>query len=350
MIPDSWLWVGFGLFVATMLALDLGVFHRRTHEVRLREALIWTGVWVGLALLFWGGVWHWLGAERGLEFLTGYVIELSLSVDNLFVFLLIFGYFRVPPQYQHKVLFWGIIGALAMRLVFIAAGIALLEKFHWVIYGFGAILIISGIKMAVEKDREVHPEKNPVLRWFRAVMPVTSEYHGGSFVIRSNGRRVATPLLVVLIAVESADLVFAVDSVPAVLAITTDPFIVYTSNVFAILGLRSMFFALAGIMGLFCYLHYGLSAVLVFVGAKMVLSDVVEIPTVLSLGIVTAILAVSMAASIARRRRGPAPETACEVGESAAAELTPESAGAGAGTSWTRKTRPSVANTPPTLP
>lgn len=307
MTPENWAWVGFGVFVLAMLALDLGVFHRKSHEVSVREALFWTGLWVTLALLFAAGVWRWRGAEPGLEFLTGYVVELSLSVDNLFVFLLVFGYFKVPIRYQHKVLFWGIIGALLMRLVFIGAGVALVQRFHWIIYVFGGILVISGIKMAFSKDREIHPEKNPLLRLFRAVIPVTPDYHGGAFVTKVDGRRMATPLLAVLIAIETADLVFAVDSVPAVLAITNDPFIVYTSNVFAILGLRSMFFALAGVMRLFSFLHYGLSAVLVFVGLKMMLSTVYKIPTIVSLGVISGILVLSVAASLwhARRHREP---------------------------------------------
>jgi tellurite resistance protein TerC len=303
MIPELWLWVGFGVVVLVMLALDLGVFHRKSHEVGVKEALLWTGAWVALALLFNAGVWYWLGGQRGLEFLTGYVIELSLSVDNLFVFMLVFAYFGVPARFQHKVLFWGIVGALVMRLIFIGAGIALVEKFHAIIYVFGAILVFSGIKMAVAKDREVHPEKNPVLKLFRAIVPVTTDYHDGRFTARVSGRLMATPLLVVLIGIESADLVFAVDSVPAVLAITTEPFIVYTSNVFAMLGLRSMFFALAGIMKLFSYLHYGLSAVLVFVGLKLTLSDVFHVPTIASLAVISGILAVSILASIWRAKQ-----------------------------------------------
>lgn len=288
--------------MVAMLALDLGVFHRKSHEVSIKEALGWTGLWVSLALLFNAGVWYFRGSESALEFLTGYVIELSLSVDNLFVFLLVFAFFRVPPQYQHKVLFWGIVGALAMRLIFVGAGVALIERFHWIIYVFGGILVVSGIKLGLEKDKEVHPERNPVLRLFRAVFPVTSDYHGGNFFARIDGRKHATPLLAVLIAIETTDLVFAVDSVPAVLAITTDPFIVYTSNVFAILGLRSMFFALAGVMKLFCYLHYGLSAVLVFVGTKMMIVDIYKIPTVASLLVVCGLLAISIVASLLRAR------------------------------------------------
>ena len=294
MTTQLWLWIGFGVFVLAMLALDLGVFHRKSHTVSMREALTWSGVWIALALLFNAGVWHWRGQDEGLEFLTGYLVELSLSVDNLFVFLLIFAYFKVPAQYQHKVLFWGILGALFMRAVFIAAGVTLMHKFHWVIYLFGAVLVISGLKMAFEKDKEVHPEKNPVLRLFRRFMPVTAEYHGGKFFVKPDKLWLATPLFIVLLMLETTDLVFAVDSVPAVLAITTDPFIVYTSNVFAILGLRSMFFALAGVMKLFVYLHYGLAAVLVFVGGKMLLAGFYKIPTLTSLLVIVGLLTVAV--------------------------------------------------------
>ncbi|MEO7319479.1 MAG: TerC family protein [Chthoniobacteraceae bacterium] len=303
----SWVWVGFTIFVLMMLALDLGVFHRKSHTVGMKEALAWSGAWIALALLFNAGIWHWQGHVKGLEFLTGYVVELSLSVDNLFVFLLIFAYFKVPAQYQHKVLFWGIIGALVMRAVFIGAGIALLEKFHWIIYVFGAVLVVSGLKMAFEKDKEVHPEKNPVLRLFRRFMPVTAEYQGASFFVMKDQVRMATPLFIVLLMLETTDLVFAVDSVPAVLAITTDPFIVYTSNVFAILGLRSMFFALAGVMALFAYLHYGLAAVLVFVGAKMLLAGFYKIPTLTSLLVIIGLLAAAAVASLLLPRPIPAP-------------------------------------------
>jgi tellurite resistance protein TerC len=302
-------WIGFGAFVLAMLALDLGVFHRKSHTVGLKEALAWTGAWITLALLFNAGVWHWRGSDRGLEFLTGYLVEMSLSVDNLFVFLLIFAYFKVPAQYQHKVLFWGILGALIMRAVFIGAGIALIQKFHWIIYVFGAVLVVSGLKMAFAQDNEVHPEKNPVLRLFRRIMPVTAEYHAGRFFVKPDKRWLATPLFIVLLMLETTDLVFAVDSVPAVLAITTDPFIVYTSNVFAILGLRSMFFALAGVMKLFVYLHYGLAAVLVFVGAKMLLAGFYKIPTLTSLLVIVGLLGVAVAASLlhAARQTTPAP-------------------------------------------
>lgn len=326
MTMEHWGWIGFGVVVVAMLALDLGVFHRKSHEIGVREALTWTGIWVTLALVFNAGVWHWLGGERGLEFLTGYLVELSLSVDNLFVFLLIFAYFKVPPQYQHKVLFWGIIGALAMRLVFVAAGIALIEKFHWIIYVFGGILIVSGIKMALHADKEVHPERNPVLRLLRAIVPVTSQYVGGRFTTRVDGRWMVTPLMVVLVAIETTDVVFAVDSVPAVLAITTEPFIVYTSNVFAILGLRSMFFALAGIMKVFCYLHYGLSAVLVFVGLKMTLADIYKIPIVASLLVICGILGISVLASLLRPRRPDQPASACTPPVRAALETVEDDA------------------------
>lgn len=305
MTPQHWLWIGFGVFVLAMLALDLGVFHRKSHIVGMKEALTWSGVWVALALLFNAGVWYWRGHDQGLKFLTGYVVELSLSVDNLFVFLLIFAYFKVPAQYQHKVLFWGILGALVMRAVFIGAGIALIQKFHWIIHVFGTVLVISGLKMAFEKDKEVHPEKNPVLRLFRRFMPVASEYHEGRFFVRREKLWLATPLFIVLLMLESTDLVFAVDSVPAVLAITTDPFIVYTSNVFAILGLRSMFFALAGIMKLFHYLHYGLASVLVFVGGKMLLAGFYKIPTLVSLLVIVGLLGTAVVASLVHAVRRP---------------------------------------------
>ena len=308
MTEQTLIWIGFGLFVLAMLALDLGVFHRKSHTVGMKEALTWSGVWIALALLFNAGIWHWRGGDKALEFLTGYVVELSLSVDNLFVFLLIFAYFKVPAQYQHKVLFWGILGALVMRAVFIGAGIALIEKFHWIIYVFGAILVVSGLKMAFEKDKEVHPEKNPVLRLFRRFMPVTAEYHEGRFFIMKDKVRMATPLFIVLLMLETTDLVFAVDSVPAVLAITTGPFIVYTSNVFAILGLRSRFFALAGVMNLLRYLHYGLAAVLVFVGGKMLLAGIWKVPTLASLLVIVSLLTVAVVVSILHPAPNDKPE------------------------------------------
>jgi len=292
-------WILFNVFVIAMLVLDLGVFHRRTHTVKYREALIWSAVWIALAAIFAVVIYFWHGRTPSLEFVTGYVIELSLSVDNLFIFLLIFRYFQVPPGHQHKVLFWGILGALIMRAIFIAAGVGLIQKFHWIIYVFGAFLVYSGIKLFRQGETEIHPEKNPVLRLFRRWVPVTKDYEGDKFLVRRTGL-FATPLLVVLVVVETTDLLFAVDSIPAILAITRDAFIVYTSNVFAILGLRSMYFALAGMMEMFRYLHYGLSVVLMFVGAKMLLSHYYEIPTVVALGAVAGILLLSVAASLLR--------------------------------------------------
>jgi tellurite resistance protein TerC len=308
-IGTVWLWGGFTAFVLAMLALDLGVFHRKAHEVRFREALAWSAVWVALALAFNALIWAWFGPAKGLEFLTGYLIEKALSVDNVFVFLVLFSYFAVPAAYQHRVLFWGILGALVMRAVFIAAGAVLIAKFHWIIYVFGGVLILTGIKLFLQRNEQVHPERNPVLRLFRRVVPTTPEYNGQRFTLVKHGRRYATPLLAVLVLVEATDLVFAVDSIPAVFAVTTDPFIVYTSNIFAILGLRAMFFLLAGVMDRFRYLKPGLAAVLVFVGAKMMITGVYKIPIALSLGIVATILAVAIAASLvvtgreARRRR-----------------------------------------------
>jgi len=297
------LWIGFNVFVLAMLALDLGVFHRQAREVKVKEALWWSAVWIALALTFNAGIYFWRGEEAALEFLTGYLLEKALSVDNIFVFIMIFAYFRAPAQYQHKVLFWGILGALIMRAIFIATGITLLQHFHWVIYIFGAFLILTGIKLAVQKDKEVHPEKNPVLKLFRRFMPVTKNFEGDKFVVKRDGRRFATPLLVVLLMVETTDVVFALDSIPAILAITTDPFIVYTSNVFAILGLRALYFALAGIMQMFHYLSYGLAAILAFVGVKMMIMDFYKLPIDISLGVVAGILALSVLISVLRPRR-----------------------------------------------
>lgn len=303
MTMQGWLWLGFAVVIPLALTLDLGVFHRRSHTVGVKEALVWSGVWIALALLFNAGVWYGCGREKAVAFLAGYLVELSLSIDNLFVFLLIFAYFRTPSHHQHRVLFWGIIGALAMRALFIVVGIALMERFHWILYLFGALLVFSGVKMVTEKDKEIHPEKNPILNLFRRFLRVTPDYEGGRFFVRREGALLATPLLLVLLMVETTDLIFAVDSVPAVLAITTDPFVVYTSNVFAIMGLRSMFFALAGMMRLFRYLNYGLALVLVFVGVKMLLAHYVPIPTAISLGLIAGILALAVALSIARAPR-----------------------------------------------
>jgi tellurite resistance protein TerC len=294
-----WAWIGFGLFVLAMLALDLGVFHRESHEVKVKESMIWSGVWITLALLFNLGLYYLRGPQPALEFLTGYLIEKSLSMDNIFVFLLIFTYFRVPLRYQHRVLFWGVLGALIMRAILIALGISLIQRFHWVIYVFGAFLILTGVKMALAKDIEIDPERNPALWLLRRFMPVTNDYRDGKFFVRHGGRRLATPLLIALLVVETTDLVFAVDSIPAILAITPDPFIIYTSNVFAILGLRALYFALAGLMKSFYYLHYGLSAILVFVGAKMLLADFYKIPIGVALGVTAGILVISAIASLA---------------------------------------------------
>ena len=301
-----WLWVGFNAFIVAMLALDLGVFHRKAHAVTVKEAAIWSGVWIVLALLFNVWVWQARGGQAGLEFLTGYLIEKSLSIDNIFVIALIFTYFRVPDKYQHRVLFWGILGALAMRAIFIFAGAALIEKFHGILYVFGAFLIFTGLKMAFFGKERFDPESNPMLRLVRRWMPVTSEYHEEKFFIRENGRRFATPLFLVLVLVESTDLVFAVDSIPAIFAVTRDPFLVYTSNIFAILGLRSMYFLLAGVMGKFSYLKLGLAVVLVFVGVKMTLVDLWKIPTPISLGVIATVIAVSIVASLIKDRRDAA--------------------------------------------
>ena len=308
-MPSNWLfWVLFNLFVLALLALDLGVFHRRKHVVGFREAIGWTLVWISLAagfavLIYFFG--HTMVGNRArpnsvlsLEFIAGYLIEQSLSVDNLFVFLLIFRYFRVPRHFQHEVLFWGILGALVMRAVFIVAGITLLNRFHWFIYVFGAILIYSGFKLFGQKDAEIKPEANLVLRGFRKLFPVTKDFEGSKFFVRRGLVRYATPLAVVLIVVETTDLLFATDSIPAVLAVTREPFIVYTSNVFAILGLRSLYFALAGMIEVFHFLHYGLSLILIFIGVKMLASSYVEIPIGVALGVVAGVLLISILLSL----------------------------------------------------
>lgn len=307
MIDTIWMWIGFNLFVLAMLALDLGVFHRKAHVVAFKESIAWTVVWVALALVFNSGIWYFAGAQKALEFFTGYVIEKSLSVDNVFVFAMLFSYFAVPPLYQHKVLFWGILGALAMRAVMIALGAALIAEFSWIIYVFGAFLVLTGIKMAVKREEAIHPERNPVVRAFKRLMPVTTDYREDRFFVVERGVRHATPLFVVLLLVEVSDLIFAVDSIPAIFAVTTDPFIVYTSNVFAILGLRSLYFALAGVMDKFHYLKIGLGVVLAFVGVKMLLAhSPYKLDTLLALGVVVGILAVSVVASLLRpKKTGP---------------------------------------------
>ena len=304
MTDTFWLWTGFNLFVLLMLALDLGVFHRKAHVVSFREAIGWTVAWVTLAMFFNMGVWYFAGAQKALEFTTGYVIEYSLSVDNIFVFAMLFSYFGVPPLYQHRVLFWGILGALVLRALMIVAGTVLITKFAWIIYIFGAFLILTGIKMIVKREEELHPERNPVVKWFKKLMPVTSDYRGDKFFVRENGIRMATPLFVVLLLVEISDVIFAVDSIPAIFAVTKDPFIVYTSNVFAILGLRSLYFALGGVLDKFHYLKIGLGVVLTFVGVKMLLGHTpYKIDTLVSLGVIVAVLAASIVISLLRPKK-----------------------------------------------
>ncbi len=294
------LWVGFGILVLLLLAVDLGVFHRRSSVISVKESLIWSGIWTMLALIFNIMIFFWHGEERAMEFLAGYLIERSLSVDNLFVFLMIFSYFQVPESHQYKVLFWGIVVALLMRAFFIATGLTLIEHFDWIVYLFGAFLIVTGVKMAIRRESKVEPERNPVIRLFIRTIPATDHYVGGSFFTRAYGRIMATPLLIVLIAVELTDLVFAIDSIPAVLGVTLDPFVVYTSNVFAILGLRALYFALAGCAHMFHYLNHGVILILIFVGVKMLLSEIYEIPVSIAIGAVALILMVSVIASVAR--------------------------------------------------
>ncbi len=305
MIDSTYLWIGFNVFVLIMLALDLGVFHRKSHEVNIKEALIWSFVWIALAMAFNYGIYHLMGKVKALEFFTGYVLEKSLSVDNIFVFILVFSFFKVPSLYQHKILFWGVFGALVMRIILIFSGVALLTKFHWLIYVFGAFLIFTGIKMLVQKDGHAEPDKNILVRLFKKIYPVTNEYHSDKFFVKLDGRKFATPMFVVLLVIEFTDLVFAVDSIPAILAITNDTFIVYTSNVFAILGLRSLYFALSGVMKYFRFLKIGLSVILVFVGVKMMIVDFYKFPIALSLSVIIGILAVSVIASLIK----PKPET-----------------------------------------
>lgn len=297
-MSELWGWLIFGGIVAIMLSLDLGVFQRRAHVIPLREATVWSAVWIGLALVFNVGIWVEMGPVRGMEFLTGYLIEESLSVDNLFVFLVIFAYFHVPLLYQPRVLKWGILGALVMRAAMLFGGLELIRRFHWMTYIFGAILVVTGLRILVGKEERVEPERNPVLRLFRRVFPVTPQLHGEHFFVKVEGRWHATPLLVALIAVETTDLVFALDSIPAVLAVTRDPFIVYTSNIFAILGLRALFFMLSGILGLFAYLRYGVAVILAFVGVKMLIAGYVKIPISVSLAVVFGVLTLSILASV----------------------------------------------------
>ena len=318
-----WLWVGFNLFVLAMLALDLGVFHRKAHSISVREAGTWSVVWISLSLLFNLGIylfWHvivpgsaYSNQEAALAFLTGYLIEKSLSVDNIFVIALIFSYFAVPAIYQHRVLFWGILGALVMRAVLIGVGAALLEEFHWIIYIFGAFLIFTGIRMALHKDEEIHVGENPVVRLVRRFMPVADQYHGSSFFVRHAGKLMATPLFLVLLVVESTDLVFAVDSIPAIFAVTTDPFLVYTSNIFAILGLRALYFALAAMVHRFNYLKYALARVLVFIGTKIFLVGIIgKIPPVFSLTVTFGLIAGGVSVSLWKTRHVQSPSRALQ--------------------------------------
>ena len=290
-------WILFNIFALGMLVLDLKVFHRGGHVVRFREALGWSAMYVALALLFAGALYFWQGPQSGLEFLTGYVLELSLSVDNLFVFLVIFKYFSVPDEQQHRVLFWGIIGALVMRGVFIIAGVGLIHRFHWILYVFGALLVYSGIQLAVSGGHSVNPAKNPVVKLVRRIIPTTQNYRGGKFIVRENSVLCATPLLIVLVLIETSDVLFAVDSIPAILAITLNAFIVYTSNVFAILGLRSLYFAVSGLMKIFRFLHYGLAVILVLVGLKMLSSNFVKIPIHITLAAVAGVLLMAVVLS-----------------------------------------------------
>jgi tellurite resistance protein TerC len=297
------LWGGFNAFVFLMLALDLGVFHRNAHEIKIREAIIWSFVWITMALIFNAGIWHYMGEVKAVEFLTGYIIEKSLSVDNIFVFVLIFSAFQVETKYQHKVLFWGVLGALVLRIAFILAGVSLIQKFHWIIYVFGVFLIYTGIKLALDKGTKVKVEDSPILNFVRKFIPVTPNFVGGKFLTRINKKTYATPLLLVLILIEVTDVIFAVDSIPAILAISNDTFIVYTSNVFAIMGLRSLYFALAGSLKYFTYLHYGLALILSFVGVKMLTADFIKIDSFLSLGVIGLILAGSIAASLIWKKK-----------------------------------------------
>lgn len=323
-----WTWVAFLAVVLGLLALDLGVFHRSAHAVSVREAATWTAVWIGLSLCFNLGLYFWAGPQKAIEFLTGYLIEYSLSVDNIFVFVLLFSYFRVPAAYQHRVLFWGIMGALIMRGAMILLGAALIERFEWIIYVFGAFLVYTGVRMGLtrESEEEIHPEGNPLVRFVRRLVPITREMHGEKFFVRLDTKLFATPLLIVLLIVESTDLVFAIDSIPAIFGITTDSFIVFTSNVCAILGLRSLYFLLAGVMDKFHYLKLGLAAILSFVGFKMLLpllstpfvgtllEHELHIPNLVSLGVIVTTLTVAVVASLIRSRRLESAEQPAELG------------------------------------
>lgn len=292
------LWVIFNVFILLMLIVDLKVFNRHPHEITIRESLIWTAIWIVQAVIFGIGIYFFMDPQSSLDYFTGYLIEKSLSVDNIFVFLLIFTYFGVDSIYQHRVLFWGIFGALVFRLIFIFVGVALLEQFHWIIYVFGAFLVFTGIKLALEKDKEIHPEKNPVLLLIRRFIPVTKNFHGHHFIIKRGKRIIATPMFVVLVVIETTDIVFALDSIPAIMAITRDTFLIYSANAFAILGLRALYFALSGVMRLFHYLHYGLAFILIYIGFKMLLENVIHIPTLFTLAVIVITLTISVIFSI----------------------------------------------------
>jgi tellurite resistance protein TerC len=294
---DLWIWATFVAGIVGLLLLDLFVFHRDAHEVSFKEAALFSAFWISLGLLFGGVIWWWRGSEDAASYYAGFLIEKSLAVDNIFVFALIFTYFAVPAKYQHRVLFWGVLGALVFRAAFIAGGVALLETFHWTIYVFGAFLLFTGIRMARSRDEAIHPERNPALRLFKRVVPTTDEYHGQNLTVREAGRRMATPLLAVLVLIETSDILFAVDSIPAIFAVTNDPFLVFTSNAFAILGLRALYFMLAGMIDRFVFLKLGLAAVLVFVGAKMLLTDVWHIPVWLSLAFIAFAIGLSLRAT-----------------------------------------------------
>jgi tellurite resistance protein TerC len=302
------LWGSFNLFVLAMLALDLGVFHRKSHTVTLKEALTWTAVWISLAMVFNLFIYYYFNEEKAIEFFTGYLIEKSLSVDNIFVIIMIFSYFHVPQEYQHKVLFWGILGALVMRIIFILSGIELIHRFHWLIYIFGGFLIFTGIRMITSGDAKLEPEKNPLVKLARRLFSVTPGFEKDQFFVKREGKIWATPLFLVVILIEATDLIFAVDSIPAILAISEDPFIVYTSNVFAILGLRSLYFALSGIEKYFHYLKFGLSAILVFVGTKMCIVDFYKVPVSLSLIIIVFLLVIAMLASVLFPKKSEPPK------------------------------------------
>lgn len=302
MSTELLLWLGFGLFLVVMLALDLGVFHKNSHVIEFKEAITWSSIWIGLALVFNVGVFYFAGKAKGLEFFTGYLIEKSLSIDNVFIIALIFTYFNVPREYQHRVLFWGVIGALIMRAILIAVGAALITEFTWIIYIFGAFLIFTGFKMYFQKDHKINPDKNPLVRLSKKLIPVTDQYNEEKFFVIKDDKRYATPLFLVLLLVETTDLIFAVDSIPAIFAISKDPFIVFTSNAFAILGLRSLYFALAGVIHKFYYLKAGLSVILIFVGIKMLLIDIYKIPIGISLGFITLVIFISIYASVQKNK------------------------------------------------